>query len=171
MEMAGVPLRLRFTDEKGEVTFVDRHQAIETMRRPQETKTGKFQLSSMTLRIVTGMHLMLGGEGFWIFNKRLKCQYGGAPTYIDLSLPQSIEKSSTATMRFPAISMGKRSTWIRWMSSISNSPIPRTGEHFPPREVVELMARLILLPVATELTSGPTCCMTGSQHRRHADGS
>ncbi|HEY4260343.1 MAG TPA: hypothetical protein VGM98_09290, partial [Schlesneria sp.] len=40
----------------------------------------------------TGMHLMLGGEGFWIFNKRLKRQYGVAPTYIDLPLPQSIRE-------------------------------------------------------------------------------
>lgn len=80
MEMASVDLKLKVTTSTDTVKYVDRHQVLETMRRPQETKTGNCQLSGMILRIVTGMHLLLNGEGFWIFSKRTKSQDGRAPT-------------------------------------------------------------------------------------------
>ena len=78
MEMASVDLKLKDTTSTDTVKYIHRHQALETMRRPQETKNGKCQLSGMSLRIVTGMHMLLNGEVFWIFNKRTKSQYGGA---------------------------------------------------------------------------------------------
>lgn len=86
VECARVPLKLQQKGQKGE--YVDRHQAIDTLARPQETKTGKVQLTGMMLRVITHMHEFLNGEGFWVFQKRLPGTLGGGPTYIDLALPQ-----------------------------------------------------------------------------------
>lgn len=87
MELARVPLRLREPTATG-FKNVERHQALDTLARPQETKLGKCQLSGMMLRVVTGMHLMLNGESFWVFQKRMSDRLGAAPTYIDIAMPQ-----------------------------------------------------------------------------------
>ncbi len=45
-------------------------------------------LSSFDLKLITGYHLCLAGECFWLLDKRLKVN--GAPTMIDLLIPQYV---------------------------------------------------------------------------------
>lgn len=85
LEVSRVKLRLQTVNKKGEITVVPSHQALETLRMPQPTRGGKTILTSMDLKLVTLMHLLLGGEGFWSLDKRLRI--GGAPTKISLMLP------------------------------------------------------------------------------------
>lgn len=83
--------RTKFHLQKGfgdDIEIIHQHQALETLRKPQPTKAGKSLLSSMDLKLVTGYHLCLNGEAFWILDKRLKI--GGAPTFIDMLIPQYV---------------------------------------------------------------------------------
>jgi len=84
-EISRTKFYLQTVNAKGEIEIIQKHQALETLRRPQPTKTGKSVLSSMDLKLVTGYHLCLAGEAFWLLDKRLKVN--GAPTAIDILLP------------------------------------------------------------------------------------
>jgi len=88
LEIGNTNFKLRRTDEKGEYEHVTNHQALETLRTPQPTKAGKTMLSGMMLKVITGMHLMLNGEAFWLLDKRLKI--GGAPTFVMPLLAQNM---------------------------------------------------------------------------------
>lgn len=85
LEIARIKFRLQTKDRNDEITIVKSHQALETLRMPQLTKGGKSLISSMDLKLVTLMHLLLGGEGFWRLDERMRVS--GAPTRIDLLLP------------------------------------------------------------------------------------
>lgn len=88
-ELSHAVLKLRKTTSKdGEVEYVESHVALDTLRKPQPTKTGKSMLSGMDLKFITAMHLLLAGEGFWLLDRRLKVN--GAPTRLDPLLPQYV---------------------------------------------------------------------------------
>lgn len=89
-ELARTEFRLQKRNPKGEIEPVERHQAIETMNRPQVTSGGKSMLTKMLLKMVTGMHLLLNGEGFWYLTRRMPGVLGGAPRRIDLLLPERV---------------------------------------------------------------------------------
>lgn len=86
VELARIPLRLESQGKKGRP--IEKHQALAALARPQETKTGKVQLTGMMLRVITAMHEFLNGESFWVFQKRLPANLGGGPLFIDLALPE-----------------------------------------------------------------------------------
>jgi type I restriction enzyme M protein len=44
------------------------------------------------------------------------------------------------------------------------------GEHWTPRDVVKLMARLIFMPIADQIESGTYLLRRRLRHRRHAHG-
>ena len=79
---------LQRVNAKGEIEIIKSHQALETLKRPQPTKGGKSLLTGMDLKLVTAYHLCLEGEAFWILDKRLRVN--GAPTFIDLLIPQHV---------------------------------------------------------------------------------
>lgn len=85
MEIARIPLRLQTLSAKGEIQPVKSHQALETLRLPQPIQGGKSLLSAMDLKLVTLMHFLLEGEGFWNLDRRLKVNK--APTKINVLLP------------------------------------------------------------------------------------
>lgn len=87
-ELARTQFRLQKRNTKGEIAVVDKHQAMETMRRPQVTAGGKSQLTGLLLKKITAQHLLLDGEAFWLLQDRLKVN--GAPTRIDLLLPECV---------------------------------------------------------------------------------
>lgn len=87
-EMARTPFFLKKTNAKGEITIIQKHQALDTLKKPQPTSTGKSLLTSMDLKLVTGYHLCLDGEAFWLLDKRLRVN--GAPTMIDILLPEFV---------------------------------------------------------------------------------
>lgn len=88
MEIGGTDFKLRRLTKGGEYEYVTKHQALETLRLPQPTAGGKTMLTGMLLKVVTGMHLMLNGEAFWLLEKRLKI--GGAPTFVMPLLSQNM---------------------------------------------------------------------------------
>ena len=92
-EIARTQFRLQTTNRKGEIELIQKHQALETLLKPQPTKSGKSMLTSMDLKFVTGMHMLLNGEAFWLLDKRLRT--GGAPTFIDILLPQYMYEKIT----------------------------------------------------------------------------
>lgn len=85
-ELSGTQFHLRIVDDEDEIEIVRNHQALATLQKPQPTKTGKGVLTGMDLKLVTGYHLCLMGEAFWLLDKRLKI--GGATTFIDMLLPE-----------------------------------------------------------------------------------
>ncbi len=87
-ELARTKFHLQTINSKGEIEIVQKHQAQETLKHPQQTKTGKSIMSGMDLKLITGYHLCLLGEAFWILDKRLKVN--GAPTLIDILLPRYV---------------------------------------------------------------------------------
>lgn len=89
-ELARTNFRLQKRNAKGEVTYIERHQALETMKKPQPIKGGKTMLTKMLLKMVTGFHVLLNGEGFWLLGDRMVKGIGGAPRRIDLLLPQHV---------------------------------------------------------------------------------
>lgn len=90
-EIAHTQFRLQKVKAKGEIEVIQNHQATETLNRPQPIKGGKSMLSGMQLKLITGYHLCLAGEAFWLLDKRLRI--GGAPTMVDLMLPQFVYPS------------------------------------------------------------------------------
>jgi hypothetical protein len=88
MELASVDFKLKRLTKSGEVEYVLKHQALETLKRPQPTQGGKSLLTGMLLKIITGMHLMLNGESFWLLEKRRSNTFGGAPTFVKPLLAQ-----------------------------------------------------------------------------------
>src|SRR5918997_1824709 len=89
MEIARIPLRLQTVNQKGEITVIKSHQALETLRLPQPIQGGKSLLSAMDLKLVTMMHFLLEGEGFWNLDRRLKVNK--APTKINILMPGNME--------------------------------------------------------------------------------
>jgi HK97 family phage portal protein len=87
-ELARTKFHLQTVNAKGEIEIVQKHQALETLKHPQQTKTGKSIMSGMDLKLITGYHLCLLGEAFWALDKRLKVN--GAPTSIDILLPNYV---------------------------------------------------------------------------------
>lgn len=85
-ELARTPFHLQRVNAKGEIQLIHEHQALATLRKPQPIKGGKSMLTSMDLKLVTGYHLCLDGEAFWLLDKRLRL--GGAPTLIDILQPE-----------------------------------------------------------------------------------
>ena len=92
-EIARTQFRLQTQNSEGEIEFIQKHQALETLARPQPTKAGKSMLTSMDLKYVSAMHMLLNGEAFWLLDKRLRT--GGAPTFIDILLPQYVYEKIT----------------------------------------------------------------------------
>lgn len=89
LELARTRFRLKKAESwGGKVKYVERHQALETLRRPQPIKGGRSMLTSMDLKYITGLHMLLAGEGFWAMDKRLKLT--GAPTRLDILLPHYV---------------------------------------------------------------------------------
>jgi HK97 family phage portal protein len=88
MQIGQTAFRLQKTNAAGEIELVKKHQALATLAKPQPTAGGKSMLSAMLLKVVTGMHLMLNGEGFWLLLDRL--QASGAPTRIKPLLSQNM---------------------------------------------------------------------------------
>lgn len=94
MEVAGVEFKLKKASKSGkddEIEYVESHQALETLWRPQPIKGGKSMLTYMDLLLVLTMRLMLNGEEFWVLDKRLPTKYGRAPTEIQPALPQYMD--------------------------------------------------------------------------------
>lgn len=87
-EIARTEFHLQTEDEDGEIEIIRGHEALNTLQKPQPTKTGKSLLTGMQLKLVTGCHLCMTGEAFWILDKRRKIN--GAPTQIDLLIPQQV---------------------------------------------------------------------------------
>ena len=58
-EIARTKFHLQIENDEGEIEIVKRHDALDTMARPQPTKGGKSMLSGMQLKLVTGYHLCL----------------------------------------------------------------------------------------------------------------
>jgi len=85
-ELSTTQFYLQIVDDDDEIEIIRKHQALDTLKKPQPTKTGKGVLTGMDLKLVTGYHLCLMGEAFWLLDKRLKI--GGAPTFIDMLLPE-----------------------------------------------------------------------------------
>ena len=73
MEIARIPLRLQTENQKGEITVVKSHQALETLRLPQPIQGGKSLLSAMDLKLVTLMHVLLGVCLFIAFRRTAAC--------------------------------------------------------------------------------------------------
>jgi HK97 family phage portal protein len=88
MEIGGTEFKLRRLTKSGEYEYQTKHQALETLRRPQPTAAGKTMLTGMLLKVITGMHLLLNGEAFWLLDKRLTM--GGAPTSVTPLLAQNM---------------------------------------------------------------------------------
>lgn len=89
MEIARIPLKLQTVNKKGEAEPVKSHVALETLRLPQPIQGGKSILSAMDLKLVTCMHLLLEGEGFWNLDRRAKVSK--APTKINILLPGNMD--------------------------------------------------------------------------------
>jgi HK97 family phage portal protein len=89
MEIARIPLRLQTENSKGEIQVIKSHQALETLRFPQPIQGGKSLLSAMDLKLVTLMHVLLEGEGFWNLDRRLKVNK--APTKVNILMPGNME--------------------------------------------------------------------------------
>lgn len=53
-EIARTPLKLK-TTKKNETVFIEKHQALETLHKPQLGKSGKSMLSEMDLEFITAM--------------------------------------------------------------------------------------------------------------------
>ena len=71
-ELSTTQFVLQIVDDEDEIEIVPNHQALATLQKPQPTKTGKGVLTGMYLKLVTGYHLCLMGEAFWLLDKRLK---------------------------------------------------------------------------------------------------
>lgn len=80
-EIARTQFRLQTENRKGEIEIVQKHEALETLKRPQRTKSGKSLLSGMQLKLINRYHLCLEGQAFWLLQERRKIN--GAPTKID----------------------------------------------------------------------------------------
>jgi HK97 family phage portal protein len=89
-EIANTKFRLQRENADGEIEFIKSHQAIETLKRPQPTKGGKTMLTNFQLKLVTGYHLCLVGEAFWLLDDRMSDRLGGAPRRIDILRPDMI---------------------------------------------------------------------------------
>jgi HK97 family phage portal protein len=87
-ELARTKFHLQI-ERDGEIEIIKKHQALDTLRFPQPTKTpGKSLLSNMDLKLVTGYHLCLEGDAYWLLDKRMRTN--GAPTYIDILNPRNV---------------------------------------------------------------------------------
>lgn len=85
-ELSTTQFYLQIVDDDDEIEIIRQHQALDTLKKPQPTKKGKGVLTGMDLELVTGYHLCLMGEAFWLLDKRMKI--GGAPQFIDMLLPE-----------------------------------------------------------------------------------
>lgn len=98
MEIARTKLKLKKADTKdGDIEYVESHQVLDTLKKPQPTKDGKSMLTYMDLMLVLGMRLMLNGEEFWVLDKRRKDKFGGSPREIQPALPQLMHTILTPT--------------------------------------------------------------------------
>lgn len=89
-EIARTKFHLQIENNKGEIEVIRNHEALDTLKKPQPTKTGKSLLSGMQLQLVTGYHLCLAGEAFWLLDKRRTIN--GAPKLIDILQPQYVHQ-------------------------------------------------------------------------------
>src|SRR5262245_55783655 len=71
-ELARTEFKLRTVSQKGEIKYVQKHVALDTMNLPQPIEGGKSMLTKMLLKMITGMHMLLNGEAFWLLDNRLK---------------------------------------------------------------------------------------------------
>lgn len=86
--LARTNFSLQQVNTNGEIEIVQKHEALSTLRKPQPTVGGKSLITNMDLKLVTGYHLCLNGEAFWLLDKRRTIN--GAPTYIDLLIPEFV---------------------------------------------------------------------------------
>lgn len=89
-ELARTNFLLQKRNAKGEMKPIERHQALDTMQRPQPIGGGKTMLTKMLLKMVTAFHLLLNGEAFWLLDRRLPDGLGRAPQRIDLLIPEFV---------------------------------------------------------------------------------
>ncbi len=66
----------------------DESDLLELLSRPQPIAKGRSKLTGLQLRYVTGLHLCLNGEAFWLLDGRKKVN--GVPTRIDLLMPGNV---------------------------------------------------------------------------------
>jgi len=98
MEIARTKFKLKKADTPdGEIEYVTKHQALETLRRPQVTKAGKSMLTFMDMMLVLGMRMLLNGEEFWVLDKRMSGKFGGSPREIQPALPEFMHTALTAS--------------------------------------------------------------------------
>lgn len=89
-EIARTKFKLRTVSPDGEAEQIINHQALVTLQSPQPIKGGKSAITGYDLKYITGQHILLAGDAFWVLQDRLKAQFGGAPTRIDIALPHYI---------------------------------------------------------------------------------
>ena len=87
-ELARTDFKLQKRNKKGEITYIQSHQALDTMNKPQPIAGGKTMLTKMMMKLISAYHLLLNGEAFWVLQNRLRDDLGGAPQFIDLALPE-----------------------------------------------------------------------------------
>lgn len=87
-EIAQTKFKLR--NASGEKEMVEKHQVLETIKKPQPVDGGKSLLTSMDLWFVTSQHMMLNGEAFWLLMDRVSERMGGGPRQIMPLLPSGI---------------------------------------------------------------------------------
>ncbi|MGE0536648.1 MAG: phage portal protein [Pirellulales bacterium] len=88
-ELARTKIKLRTKAKDGFQYFEDdESDVLELINRPQPIVAGRSKLTGFHLRYITGMHLCLNGEAFWVMDNRRRVN--GAPTRIDLLLPGNV---------------------------------------------------------------------------------
>ena len=84
-EIARTDFKLAIKQEDG-LEYIENHQALDLLKRPQPIKGGKSMLTGMDLKLITTDHLLLNGEAFWL--KTGTYTQTGAPAYLDPLLPE-----------------------------------------------------------------------------------
>ena len=85
-QIGSTEFKLAQATDDGKLEYVTEHEALKALAKPQPSKDGKSMLTGMDLFILTGSHMMLNGESFWLLENRRKLN--GAPTFIQPLLPQ-----------------------------------------------------------------------------------
>ncbi len=88
-ELARITPRLRTKTKDGYRYFEnDESDLLEVLNCPQPIAAGRSKLTGFQLRYITGMHLCLLGEAFWLLDGRRRIN--GVPTRLDLLVPGNV---------------------------------------------------------------------------------
>ena len=69
-QIASTEFKLAQTNADGTLDYVIEHEALKALAKPQPSKQGKSMLTGMAQFILTGSHLLLNGESFWMLDRR-----------------------------------------------------------------------------------------------------